>query len=149
MDIWTKEKRSEVMKKIKGKNTKPEKILRSALFRKGYRFRIHRKDLPGNPDIVFPKYKTAVFVHGCFWHFHEDCREGRIPSTNTEFWNNKLSKNIERDKRNINALEEAGWWVLVIWECEIEKNIDDTIQKVMQNLNFSQTIIEINNKKSS
>ena len=76
MDIWTKEKRSEVMKKIKGKNTKPEKILRSALFRKGYRFRIHRKDLPGNPDIVFPKYKTAVFVHGCFWHFHEDCREG-------------------------------------------------------------------------
>ena len=149
MDIWTKEKRSEVMKKIKGKNTKPEKILRSALFRKGYRFRIHRKDLPGNPDIVFPKYKTAVFVHGCFWHFHEDCREGRIPSTNTEFWNNKLSKNIERDKRNINALEEAGWRVLVIWECEIEKNIDDTIQKVMQNLNFSQTIIEINNKKSS
>lgn len=137
------------MKKIKDKNTKPEKILRSALFRKGYRFRIHRKDLPGNPDIVFPKYKTAVFVHGCFWHFHEDCREGRIPSTNTEFWNNKLSKNIERDKRNINALEEAGWRVLVIWECEIEKNIDDTIQKVMQNLNFSQNISEINNKKSS
>lgn len=133
MDIWSKEKRSEVMKKIKGKNTKPEKILRSALFRKGYRFRIHRKDLPGNPDIVFPKYKTAVFVHGCFWHFHEDCREGRIPSTNTAFWNNKLSKNIERDKRNINALEEAGWRVLVIWECEIEKNIEKVIHEFEKN----------------
>lgn len=132
MDIWSKEKRSEVMKKIKGKDTKPEKTLRSALFSKGYRFRIHRKDLPGNPDIVLSKYKTAIFVHGCFWHYHEGCREGRIPSTNTEFWNNKLSKNIERDKWNIKSLEESGWKVIVIWECEIEKNITESISKLIK-----------------
>lgn len=132
MDIWPKEKRSEVMKKIKGKDTKPEKTLRSALFSKGYRFRIHRKDLPGNPDIVLSKYKTAIFVHGCFWHYHEGCREGRIPSTNTEFWNNKLSKNIVRDKRNIKSLEESGWKVIVIWECEIEKNITESISKLIK-----------------
>ncbi|WP_426277700.1 very short patch repair endonuclease [Chryseobacterium sp. S-02] len=139
MDIWSQKKRSEVMKKIKGKDTKPEKILRSALFRKGFRFRIHRKDLPGKPDIVFPKYKTAVFVNGCFWHYHEDCREGRIPSTNTEFWKNKLSKNIERDKRNINSLEELGWNVIVVWECDIEKNLNQIISQLSTNLNNHQS----------
>lgn len=139
MDIWSKTKRSEVMKKIKGKNTKPEKTLRSALFRKGFRFRIHRNDLPGKPDIVFPKYKTVVFVNGCFWHYHEDCREGRIPSTNTEFWKNKLSKNIERDKRNIASLKESGWNVIVIWECEIEKNLDQIILQLAHNLNNHQS----------
>ena len=149
MDIVSRSVRSQMMRGIRSTDTRPELLVRSAAHRLGLRFRLHRRDLPGTPDLVFPRHMTVVFVHGCFWHFHEDCREGRIPSTNTEFWNNKLSKNIERDKRNINALEEAGWWVLVIWECEIEKNIDDTIQKVMQNLNFSQTIIEINNKKSS
>jgi len=139
MDIWSKTKRSEVMKKIKGKDTKPEKTLRSALFRKGFRFRIHRNDLPGKPDIVFPKYKTVVFVNGCFWHYHEDCREGRIPSTNTEFWKNKLSKNIERDKRNIASLKESGWNVIVIWECEIEKNLDQIILQLTHNLNNHQS----------
>lgn len=120
------------MKKIKGKDTKPEKILRSALFRKGFRFRIHRKDLPGKPDIVFPKYRTAIFVNGCFWHYHEDCNEGRIPSTNTEFWKNKLLKNVEKDKRNIASLKESGWKVIVIWECDIEKNFDETLLKLIQ-----------------
>ncbi|KXH85111.1 very short patch repair endonuclease [Chryseobacterium kwangjuense] len=134
MDIWSKEKRSEVMSKIRGKNTKPEMILRSQLFMKGFRFRIHKKDLPGKPDIVLPKYKTVIFVHGCFWHYHKDCREGRIPSTNSKFWQEKLSKNIDRDEKYIKELQQLGWKVIVIWECEIEKNIEDTLEKLIVNI---------------
>lgn len=130
MDIWTKEKRSDVMSKIGSKNTKPELILRSALFKKGFRFRVHRKDLPGKPDIVLTKYQTIIFVHGCFWHYHKDCREGRIPSTNTNFWKTKLLKNIEKDERNIKVLQEMGWKVIVVWECEIEKHFEKTINTV-------------------
>ena len=130
MDIWTKEKRSDVMSKIGSKNTKPELILRSALFKKGFRFRVHRKDLPGKPDIVLTKYQTIIFVHGCFWHYHKDCREGRIPSTNTNFWKTKLIKNIEKDERNIKVLQEMGWKVIVVWECEIEKHFEKTINTV-------------------
>ena len=110
------------MSNIRSKDTKPEKILRSCLFKAGFRFRLHRKDLPGNPDIVLPKFKTAIFVNGCFWHYHASCREGRIPDTNSVFWKTKLSKNVERDKRNFRALTELGWNVVVFWECEIENN---------------------------
>ena len=131
MDIWSKQKRSEVMSKIRGENTKPEMILRSHLFRLGFRFRVHKKDLPGKPDIVFPKYQTIIFVHGCFWHYHKDCREGRIPSTNSKFWKEKLFKNVEKDKRHTEALQELGWKVIVIWECEIEKNIGQTLDKLI------------------
>lgn len=131
MDIWSKQKRSEVMSKIRGKNTKPEMILRSQLFKLGFRFRIHKKDLPGKPDIVLPKYQTVIFVHGCFWHYHKDCREGRIPSTNSKFWEEKLSKNVEKDKRHTKALQELGWKVIVIWECEIEKNIEQVLDKLI------------------
>ncbi|MDB5284394.1 MAG: vsr [Bacteroidota bacterium] len=134
MDIFSKEKRSEVMKKIKGKNTKPEMILRSHLFKQGYRFRLHQKNLPGKPDIVLKKFKTAIFVHGCFWHFHADCREGRIPSTNSKFWKEKLERNISKDKRDIKSLQEAGWQVLVVWECEIEKQIDNILVKIKKSL---------------
>ena len=130
MDIWSKKKRSEVMSKIRGKNTKPELLLRSALHKCGYRFRIHRKDLPGNPDIILSKYKTAIFVHGCFWHYHADCGEGRLPKTNTKFWNEKLVKNMERDKRNIAALKKSGWAVMVIWECEVEKQLPKVISRL-------------------
>jgi len=130
MDIWSKQKRSEVMSKIRGKNTKPELILRSQLFRQGFRFRIHQKDLPGKPDIVLPKYRTVIFVHGCFWHYHKDCREGRIPSTNSTFWKEKLQRNIARDKANIIALRKAKWTVFVIWECEIEKQLEQTMKKL-------------------
>lgn len=129
-DKWTKEKRSEVMGKIRSKNTKPEVLLRKALFAKGYRYRIHNKLLPGKPDIVLPKFKTAIFVHGCFWHFHEDCREGRIPSTNSLYWKNKLSKNVERDLKHQEALKQQGWDVLIIWECEIEKNIAAVLELI-------------------
>ncbi|WP_243751582.1 very short patch repair endonuclease [Niastella caeni] len=122
------------MAKIKGKNTKPERLLRSALFRLGLRYRIHVKKLPGTPDIVLAKYKTAIFVHGCFWHYHKDCREGRVPSSNSKFWKEKLERNIKKDKINIDALELAGWNVIVVWECEIEKQLEMTLNKIVSNL---------------
>lgn len=108
------------MAKIRSKNTKPEVILRKYLHQQGFRFRIHKKDLPGKPDIVLSKYKAAVFVHGCFWHYHADCREGRIPDTNSRFWQDKLSKNIARDLTHQQKLTDLGWRVIVIWECELE-----------------------------
>lgn len=134
MDIWSKAKRSDVMAKIRGKNTKPELIIRSALFRMGYRYRLHKANLPGKPDIVLPKHKTAIFVHGCFWHFHRDCREGRIPSSNSAFWKNKLEKNIDRDQRNIEKLKNNGWKVVTIWECEIEDNLEKSLTTILSNL---------------
>lgn len=118
------------MSRIKGKNTKPEMILRSELFKQGFRFRIHQKNLPGKPDIVLPKYETAIFVHGCFWHYHKDCIEGRIPSTNSNFWKDKLQRNISKDKANIKALLKEKWKVHVVWECEIEKHLHQTLKKL-------------------
>lgn len=133
-DIWDKEKRSKVMSKIRGKNTKPELILRKAIFRLGYRYRIHKKDLPGKPDIVLIKYKTVIFVHGCFWHYHNKCNEGRIPNSNSEYWKTKLEKNIFKDKNNIKILKRNGWKVFVFWECEIEKNLDSILIKLTKRL---------------
>lgn len=130
MDIWDKKKRSEVMSKIGSKNTKPELIFRSALFKEGFRYRIHVKNLPGKPDIVLPKYKTVIFVNGCFWHYHENCSEGRIPDTNSKFWKVKLIKNVERDKKHQKELEKMGWQVIVVWECEVEKKLNETIENV-------------------
>jgi DNA mismatch endonuclease (patch repair protein) len=137
MDIWSKKKRSEVMSKIRSKNTKPEKKLRSLLHQKGLRFRIHRKDLPGNPDIVFPKQKLAIFVHGCFWHLHKDCREGRIPSSNSSFWKQKLEKNVAKDLTAANELKAMGWNVLTIWECEIEKQTEESLISIISTLKKS------------
>lgn len=134
MDIWSKQKRSEVMSRIKGKNTKPEMILRSQLFRQGFRFRVHQKNLPGKPDIVLPKYQTVIFVHGCFWHYHKGCREGRIPSTNSMFWRKKLQRTNLRDKANIKALRKDKWKVYVVWECEIEKHLEGTLNKLTSKL---------------
>lgn len=127
------------MSRIRSQNTQPEKKLRSWLYANGLRFRIHRKELPGKPDIVFFKYKTVIFVHGCFWHFHQDCREGRIPNTNTLFWQEKLVKNIERDEKHQLKLKELGWRVIVIWECEIEKHLNgpqfqELIQTIKSNM---------------
>jgi DNA mismatch endonuclease (patch repair protein) len=117
-DVLTNEQRSRNMAAIRGKNTKPEMRVRSLLHSLGYRFRLHRKDLPGKPDIVLPKYQTAVFVHGCFWHSH-DCRYGRVmPATRPEFWAEKRRRNVERDERMQRELEAAGWRVLTVWECE-------------------------------
>lgn len=109
------------MAKIQGKNTKPEIIVRKFLFSKGFRYRINDRRYPGTPDIVLPKYRTVIFVHGCFWHGHTDCPAFRIPKSNTNFWKNKILKNIERDQQKIDLLEKEGWKVLVVWECEIKK----------------------------
>ncbi len=106
------------MAAIRGKDTGPEMVVRSLLHRLGYRFRLHRKDLPGKPDIYLPRYRTAVFVHGCFWHMH-DCKYGQVvPKTNAEFWRKKRESNVERDARNLTAITERGWQPIVIWECE-------------------------------
>ena len=111
--------RSEVMRRVQGENTTPERKVRSLLHRLGYRFRLHRKDLPGSPDIVLPKYRTAIFVHGCFWHRH-DCKRGqRFPSTNTGYWSRKFTRNVDRDREKTAQLEGAGWQVMVVWECEL------------------------------
>lgn len=118
MDIFTKEKRSEIMRKVKSKDTGPEKKVRSLLHSLGYRFRLHRKDLPGNPDIVLPKYKTVIFVHGCFWHGHEGCKRFSVPEENKSFWVNKITSNQSRDKRSIRELTDLGWLVVIVWECE-------------------------------
>ena len=134
MDVFTKEKRSQIMSKIKGKDTKPEKVVRSLLHQMGYRFRLHRRDLPGNPDIVLPKYKKIIFVHGCFWHGHEDCPRAKRPSTNKKFWDEKLSKNIERDKKNQCELGKLGWQLLVVWQCQI-KDINNLIEKIIKFIN--------------
>ena len=106
------------MARVKGKNTKPELLVRHALHALGYRFRLHRGNLPGRPDIVLPKYRTAIFVHGCFWHRHPGCSKATTPKTRTDFWQDKFETNIARDRRNVVALEDDGWQVLTVWECE-------------------------------
>lgn len=113
MDKYDKSKRSEIMRTVKSKNTKPEKIVRSVLHS-----RLHRKDLPGHPDIVLPKYKTVIFVHGCFWHRHDDCPKSSTPKSNIHFWEDKFDKNKIRDNANYASLHTLGWTVIVIWECQ-------------------------------
>lgn len=120
-DVFTPAKRSEIMSRVRSRNTKPELFVRSLLHAMGYRFRLHRKDLPGSPDIVLPKYRTAVFVHGCFWHQHLGCRKATFPKNNSEFWEAKLKRNRERDLEAQRKLEESGWNVLTLWECEVKK----------------------------
>jgi len=108
------------MSRVSGKNTKPEIVVRSLLHKLGYRFRLHRKNLPGRPDITLPKHKKVIFVHGCFWHGHAVCSRSKRPSTNEEFWHEKLNKNIERDKKTVDALKKLGWDVLTVWTCEVK-----------------------------
>lgn len=119
-DIFAPEKRHEIMQNVKTKNTAPEIKLRSLLHKNGFRFRVNRKDLPGKPDIVLPKYRAVIFVHGCFWHGH-DCPRGQRPQTNADFWNQKIDRNVIRDKSDVSLLESLGWRVLIVWECEIKK----------------------------
>ena len=107
-----------MMSRVKGRDTRPEKLVRSLLHRMGYRFRLHRKDLPGKPDVVLPKHRKIVFVHGCFWHGHEGCRRASRPKSNVEFWNRKIDANIERDARAQRELESSGWKILTVWQCE-------------------------------
>ena len=118
-DVVDSATRSRMMSGIKGKNTKPELVIRSGLHRLGYRFRIHRKDLPGKPDLVFAKYRAVIFVHGCFWHYHA-CHLFKMPSTRREFWEGKLGENRARDRRVRGQLDAAGWRSMVIWECALK-----------------------------
>ena len=118
MDSLTPEHRSWNMSRIRSKDTAPEKLVRSALHRMGLRFRLHRSDLPGKPDIVLPAHKTAVFVHGCFWHRHKGCHLAYTPKTNTAFWQSKFASNVIRDRVKARSLERLGWKVLTVWECQ-------------------------------
>ena len=121
MDCLTKEQRSWNMGQIHCKDTRPEMIVRSFLFRHGFRFRLHVKNLPGHPDIVLPKHRTVVEVRGCFWHRHPGCRQATTPSTNAEFWQEKFKRNVERDGNTEKQLKELGWNLIVVWECELKK----------------------------
>ncbi|MEO9904317.1 MULTISPECIES: very short patch repair endonuclease [Alphaproteobacteria] len=130
-DIVDKATRSRMMSGIKGKDTKPEMIVRRALHKAGFRYRLHVKDLPGKPDIVLPKYKTVIFVHGCFWHKH-DCKYFKWPKTRPDFWKEKIEANVRRDRASSKQLENTGWNVLTIWECELRKeNHLDTLGKLI------------------
>jgi DNA mismatch endonuclease (patch repair protein) len=121
VDSLSKEKRSWNMSRIRSKDTKPEKIVRSLLHRMGYRFRLHMQDLPGKPDVVLPKYKTVIFVHGCFWHRHPKCKYAYTPKSRIEFWEKKFADNIARFKIVKKELKHLQWNVFVIWECELSK----------------------------
>jgi DNA mismatch endonuclease (patch repair protein) len=122
------------MSRVKGRDTKPEKVVRSLLHAMGYRFRLHRKDLPGKPDIVLPKHHKAIFVHGCFWHGHENCRRAARPVSNADFWNKKIDGNIARDRAAQAELKKSGWDFLVIWQCEmkdveaLQKNLEQFLK---------------------
>lgn len=131
-DIKTKEERSQNMAAIKGKDTKPEMLVRKYLFSRGLRFRVQVRKLSGTPDIVLPKYKTAIFVNGCFWHGHEGCKYFRLPKSNVEFWKEKIERNIERDRESTQALQDLGWNVICVWECELrnKSNRDETLNKI-------------------
>ena len=129
-DTITRERRSWNMSRIKGRDTGPELRLRSLLHRAGFRFRLHAKELPGKPDIVLPKYHAAIFVHGCFWHRHDGCRNATMPSTRTEFWKSKFDSNVDRDERNRAALKAAGWTVFTVWECELKSDAPSMVEKL-------------------
>lgn len=126
-DIVDPETRSRMMSGIRGKNTRPELALRRALHARGFRYRLHDKRLPGKPDLILPRFRAAIFVHGCFWHRHEGCKYATTPATRPEFWQAKFRENMERDQRNIDALLALGWRVAVVWECEIRENLVEAV----------------------
>ena len=136
MDKLTKEQRHHCMSAIKGKNTKPEILVRKFLFARGFRYRLNHPRLPGHPDIVLRKYKTCIFVNGCFWHKHEGCKYFVVPKTRTEFWLNKINRNQERDKEVKKQLAKMGWHSITIWECELKpSNKDKTLESLLYTLN--------------
>ena len=131
LTVMTPEQRFKCMSHNRAKNTGPELSLRHALWRQGFRYRVNDKRLPGRPDIVLPKYRTAIFVHGCFWHGHKDCKNYTVPKTNTDFWVAKVARNQERDQEVWRKLEAKGWSVIIVWECQLKKaNLDETIDRV-------------------
>lgn len=138
-DVHTPEQRSYNMSRIRGKDTKAEELVRKYLFSQGFRYRKNDSRLPGKPDIVLPKYKTVIFVNGCFWHKHEGCKYFVWPKSNAEFWKDKIEKNCKRDNRDYSLLQQAGWHVIVIWECELkvasrETTLDNLLLHVKENM---------------
>ena len=138
MDKVSREARSRMMSKIKGKDTAPELLVRNYLHKRGFRFRLHYKDLPGKPDVVLKKYKTCIFVNGCFWHQHPGCKRSNVPKSNKDYWVAKLERNIQRQKQSINSLKEMGYKTFILWECEIInpeklKSIDSIISWQQKN----------------
>ncbi|MDO3641217.1 very short patch repair endonuclease [Mucilaginibacter sp. L3T2-6] len=134
-DIHSSEIRSFNMSRIRSKNTTPERIIRAFLFSHGFRYRIHYKKLPGKPDIVLPKYKTVIFVNGCFWHGHENCRYFSIPKTRSEYWSGKIEKNKSKDRDAVFKIRDSGWDVIVIWECELKRlRAEETLNRIFDSL---------------
>ena len=132
-DVLSKEQRKRCMSHIKSKDSKPELLVRQFLFANGFRYCLHRKDLPGKPDVVLPKYKTVIFINGCFWHGHPDCRYSSFPQTNREFWETKILGNIQRDTYNKSKLEELGWKVIEIWQCQLKpKTKENTLNQLLK-----------------
>lgn len=132
-DVHSKEKRSYNMSQIRGKDTKPEMIVRKFLHSNGFRYRLHDRKLPGKPDIVLPKYKTVIFIHGCFWHGHENCKYYVVPKTRTQWWKDKINGNIEKDKKNLSLLTDSGLKIIMIWECELKpEKKKKTLEKLIQ-----------------
>ena len=134
MDVLTPEQRKGNMKSIRSKDTKYDVLVRKALFAEGFRFRKNDKRLPGTPDIVLPKYKTVVFINGCFWHRHPGCKYATTPKTNVEFWNKKFEANVKKDISSRESLEAAGWNVVVLWECELKKDFDSAMNSLKQSV---------------
>lgn len=145
VDKLTKERRSWNMQQVRSQDTKPEIAVRKLLHGKGYRFRLHKKNLPGRPDIVLPKYQIAIFVHGCFWHRHKGCSDASTPKSRTEFWNNKFKENVARDKKNQLALHAKGWRVLIIWECETS-NSDLIIKRLAKEINKASAVTHLKDR---
>lgn len=137
-DFMTQKQRSQAMSKVKGSNTKPEKLIRSHLHKHGFRFRMNCPTLPGKPDIVLKKYNAVIFVHGCFWHKHEGCKKAKLPETRKEFWESKIAGTVLRDRKNISALTEQGWRIAIVWECGTKKT--DDLKKIINKL--SQWLVE-------
>lgn len=134
-DVHTPEQRSYNMSHIRNKNTKPEELVRKFLFSHGFRYRKNDARLPGKPDIVLPKYRTVIFVNGCFWHKHEGCKYFVWPENNAEFWHEKILSNVERDQRNYERLQQMGWSIIVVWECELKKELRmETLNKIVQRI---------------
>lgn len=136
VDKFSKHKRSEIMSHIKSKNTKPEITVRKIIYSLGYRYRLHRKDLPGKPDLAFIKKKKVIFINGCFWHGHSGCKKSALPDTNYEFWNDKIKNNVNRDTLNYQRLKDMGWKYLVIWQCELKNdNLENIKSDIIHFLN--------------
>lgn len=138
-DVFSVEKRHDIMSKIKGKDTKIEIKVRKWLYKNGVRYRKHSKKIIGRPDISIKKYKIAIFINGCFWHGHEDCKLYTVPKTRTEFWREKIEKNKARDKKNCDELQKEGWTVINLWECEIEKRFDEVMDGLLEKI-ITQTL---------